>query len=207
MWILKGIILNPAMVPLAFSSIFLHHKGMRPEKPAPSPHPQGEPFLPPAATCAPWPVDTPGGRFYAEWDRQEPVTKEGQLIFFAQFLKTSGLWERLLADCPLAYHGNRGSAPRDVIGTLMLSVLAGHWRYAHIASIRGDGVNPGLLGMTKTVSEDTVRDALKRLDTPTAAEWLHRHLICSPSPTQLPRTATQTARKLAHAHSTTHRRF
>jgi Transposase DDE domain group 1 len=165
------------MVPLALSAIFLHHKGMRPEKPASFPHPQGEPFLPPAAPCAPWPVDTPGGRFYAEWDRQEPVTKEGQLIFFAQFLKASGLWERLLADCPLAYHGNRGSSPRDVIGTLMLSVLAGHWRYAHIASIRGDGVNPGLLGMTKTVSEDTVRDALKRLDTPAAAEWLHRHLL------------------------------
>jgi hypothetical protein len=35
-------------------------------------------------------VDTPGGRFYAEWDDETPVTREGQLIFFFQFLHTGG---------------------------------------------------------------------------------------------------------------------
>ena len=34
-----------------------------------------------------WPLDTPGGRFFAEWDNQAPVTREGQLIFFFQFLQ------------------------------------------------------------------------------------------------------------------------
>jgi hypothetical protein len=46
-----------------------------------------------------------------------------------------------------------------VLGTILLSVLAGHWRYAHINAIRGDGVNPELLGMTKVASEDSVRRA------------------------------------------------
>jgi hypothetical protein len=46
---------------------------------------------------------------------------------------------------------------RDVLGTILLSVLAGHWRYAHISALRGDGVNPGLLGRTKVASEDSVR--------------------------------------------------
>jgi hypothetical protein len=32
-----------------------------------------------------WPVDTPGGRYYAEIDDESPVTREDQLIFFAQF--------------------------------------------------------------------------------------------------------------------------
>jgi hypothetical protein len=41
-----------------------------------------------------------------------------------------------------------------VLGTILLSVLAGHWRYAHMNAIRGDGVNPELLGMTKVASED-----------------------------------------------------
>ncbi len=38
--------------------------------------------------CGIWPLDTPGGRFYAEWDDQAPVTREGQLIFFSQFPRT-----------------------------------------------------------------------------------------------------------------------
>jgi hypothetical protein len=29
-----------------------------------------------------WLLDTPGGRFHAEWDVQSPVTRDGQLLFF-----------------------------------------------------------------------------------------------------------------------------
>jgi len=35
-------------------------------------------------------VDTPGGRYFAELDVDAPVTREGQLIFFAQFLHSGG---------------------------------------------------------------------------------------------------------------------
>jgi len=42
--------------------------------------------------------------------------------------------------------------------------LAGHNRYAHINSILFDGINPGLLGMEKVVSEDAARRALKVID-------------------------------------------
>jgi hypothetical protein len=34
------------------------------------------------------PVDTPNGRYYADWDTNAVVTREGQLIFFFQFLHT-----------------------------------------------------------------------------------------------------------------------
>jgi hypothetical protein len=40
---------------------------------------------------------------------------------------------------------------------VLLSVLAGHWRYAHMTTLRCDPVNPPLLGMRKVVSEDAVR--------------------------------------------------
>lgn len=43
-----------------------------------------------------WPVDTPGGRYYVEWDDQAPVTREGQLIFLFQFLHVGGRWEEFL---------------------------------------------------------------------------------------------------------------
>lgn len=47
---------------------------------------------------------------------------------------------------------------------LFLSVLSGHWRYAHIAALRAGGVSAALLGMNAVVSEDTVRRALKAMD-------------------------------------------
>jgi hypothetical protein len=123
-----------------------------------------------------WPVDTPGGRYYAEIDNDAPVTREGQLIFFAQFLHMSGRWEQFLENAPLRYEGNRGSRIVDVLGTAALSVLCGHWRYAHINAVRGDTLNPGLLGMSRTVSEDVVRRALKRIDEASGMAWFGREL-------------------------------
>src|SRR5437762_3089934 len=105
-------------------------------------HPAGEDFFSMQSAAPAWPVDTPGGRYFAELDVDAPVTREGQLIFFAQFLHSGGRWARLLSGCPLRYEGNRGSAVVDVLGTTALSVLCGHWRYAHINSVRGDTLNP-----------------------------------------------------------------
>ena len=42
--------------------------------------------------------------------------------------------------------------------------------------MRGDGVNPGLLGMERVVSEDAVRRALKKMPETDAEVWLRRHL-------------------------------
>ena len=126
-----------------------------------------------------WPVDTPGGRFYAEWDTQAPTSREGQLVFFFQFLQAGGRWEQFLNHCPLSYTGNRGSGALNVLGTVLLSVLCGHWRYAHINSVRGDGVNPGLLGMDRTISEDAVRAALKRIPEEAGLNWLRAQILDS----------------------------
>jgi len=41
--------------------------------------------------------------------------------------------------------------------TVLLSVLSGHWCYAHINGVRCDGINPGLLGIGGTASEDLNR--------------------------------------------------
>lgn len=80
-------------------------------------------------------------------------------------------------NCPLQYCGNRGSGAHSVIGTILLSMLNGHWRYAHINSIRGDAVNPSLLGMKRTVSEDTVRRAMKRIPEERGLSWLREQVL------------------------------
>ena len=68
------------------------------------------------------------------------------------------------------------------MGTVLLSVLCGHWRYAHINGVRGDGINPGLLGMSKTVSEDVVRLAMKRMNEAEGLDWLSSQVLDSMAP-------------------------
>jgi hypothetical protein len=80
------------------------------------------------------------------------VTPLGQLPFFVEYLKQGGLFDGWVADCPLHLTSPNAPRRRDVLGTVLLSVLSGQWRYAHITGLRGDGVNPTLLGMRKVVS-------------------------------------------------------
>jgi len=46
-------------------------------------------------------LDTFGGRIYVKWDSAAAVTPLGQLPFFIEFLKVSGLFEAWVADCLL----------------------------------------------------------------------------------------------------------
>jgi len=121
-------------------------------------------------------VDTFGGRVHVEWDPAGAATPLGQLAFFIEFLKVGGLYEPWVKECPLQYSSPNAPEVRDVLGTVLLSVLAGHKRYAHITSIRCDSVNPDLLGMDKVMSEDAVRRALIQMDERLGVEWLQRHI-------------------------------
>ena len=121
-------------------------------------------------------LDTFGGTVHVEWDPDAAATPLGHLAFFAEYLKISGRFDALVADCPLYYTSPNAPSKRDVLGTVLLSVLAGQSRYAHITALRGDGVNPALLGMTKVASEDSVRRGLERIEAEDGTSWLHGHL-------------------------------
>src|SRR5271157_2062446 len=121
-------------------------------------------------------IDSFTGRVWVEFDCEASFTPLGQLPFFIHFLKTAGLFEAFVADCPLRYTSPNAPKTRDVLGTAMLSMLAGHKRYAHIATLRGDGVLPELLDMTKIVSEDSARRAFAAIEEEAGAAWLRRHL-------------------------------
>lgn len=131
-----------------------------------------------AGSSAPEPlvVDTPGGRFRAQFAPDLPVSSLGALVFFAQFLAASGSFDALVADTPLCYHSNRAHRPRDVLGTLVLGMLSGHYRYSHLESLRGDDIAPRLLGLNAIVSADCARRALVRVGADEGRDWLRGHL-------------------------------
>ncbi len=116
---------------------------------------------------------------HVRWDKGAAATPHGQLVFFSEFLAATGVFERWVSSCPLAYRSGNAPDKRDVLGTLMLGLLAGHRRYAHITALRGDAVAAQALGMAKVVSEDALRRALERIDQPSSAAWMRPSLMHS----------------------------
>jgi hypothetical protein len=132
-----------------------------------------------AQPAEPQVVDTLGGRIHVRWDEAATATPHGQLVYFAEFLAATGVFERWVSECPLAYRSGNAPDKRDVLGTLLLALLAGHKRYAHITALRGDAVAAQALGMAKVVSEDALRRALERIDEAASAAWMRPSLMHS----------------------------
>ena len=112
----------------------------------PAVHPAGEH----AAVVAPGlpgtePLDTFAGTVKVEWDQSSPLTPFGQSVYFIEFLKVSGVFDALIADCPLHYTSPNAPEVRDVIGTWVLSGLAGHRRYAHVTAAKPRSVSLRLI--------------------------------------------------------------
>lgn len=111
-------------------------------------------------------------RFEVEWDPEGKVTPLGSLAYFANYLQTGGLMDRLCQGVPLDYTSPNAPTVREVMGTILLSVLSGQTRYAHINGLRQDRAGAELLGLTRILSEDSVRRALQRGSPEAWSAWL-----------------------------------
>src|SRR3954447_24197009 len=127
-------------------------------------------------------VDTFTGKLFVRWDPDANVTGLGQATYFIEFLKTNGRWERWVQDCQLSYTSPNGPPKQDILGTVMLSVVAGHKRYAHITTVRNDSVLPQLLGMKRVRSEDAVRRAFQQGEEEAYTVWTRKHLAATYEP-------------------------
>src|SRR6266851_2510177 len=113
--------------------------GMANDVRVPAAHPAGEQLPVESAVEGPVTAETFAGRVHLEWEPAASVTTMGQLAFFIEYLKQAGLFDGFVAGCPLHLTSPNAPSKRDVLGTVLLSVLAGHRRYAHITALRGDG--------------------------------------------------------------------
>ena len=81
-------------------------------------------------------VDSFAGKISGHWAPEEAVTPLAQLPFFIDFLTQPGLFEQLVREVPLSYISPNAPRPRDVLGTLVPSMVAGGRRYAHVNALR-----------------------------------------------------------------------
>ena len=142
-------------------------------------HPLGEPIL---THNQPISVDTGAGKLLVEWDPDASVTVMGHLVFFFQYLSAGCLWTDFIRSCPLKYTSPNAPKIVDILGTWLLTTLAGSKRYSHITALRADTVTPTALAMSKVVSEDSLRRSFLDSNEPKVVEWQTKTLLktCEP---------------------------
>ena len=59
-------------------------------------------------------LDTFGGPVTVEWDRSGALTPLGQMPFFIEFLKVSGLFDAFVGNCPLRYTSPNAPKKREI---------------------------------------------------------------------------------------------
>jgi hypothetical protein len=98
-----------------------------------------------------------------EWTTSTRATPLGGLAYFGHFLHANGLFDRLVAGCPLQYTSNNAPSIRQVLGTVTCAILKGARRYAHVAHIHGDAVCAETMDIKGGfVSEDSVRRGFRK---------------------------------------------
>lgn len=125
---------------------------------------------------APHKVETLGGVVEVKWEAEPGMTMSGPLIYFIEFLLKSGRWKRWVDSCPLAYQSPNAPSKEEILGTILLSVLSGHRRYAHITGLRRDQVLAAGLGIKTLRSEDSVRRAFEKIDGEKLTLWMDVNL-------------------------------
>ena len=101
-------------------------------------HPEGEVQIAgDQAAGADGTLDTLAGKIRVKWAPEAAVSSLGLMPFFIEFLKTSGQFDKWVEDCPLHYTSGNAPEKRNVLGTLVLSVLAGHWRRIRLTKYGG----------------------------------------------------------------------
>jgi hypothetical protein len=149
---------------------------MRAKKDMGRAHPPGEPTRDTESYPARRKLDTFGGVVEVEWEEDGAAGVHGGLVYFIEFLKVSGLWDRFVEEYPLEYVSPNAPTKSEILGTILFSVLSGHRRYAHITGLRSDGVLPKLLGIQQFRSEDSIRRAFEKKDEEVLTLWMDRQM-------------------------------
>jgi hypothetical protein len=149
---------------------------MKPVSAQQADHPEGEGGIELEGYPAARKLETFGGVVEVEWEDDGAAGMHGGLVYFIEFLKVSGLWERFVEECPLKYVSPNAPTKSEILGTILFSVLSGHRRYAHITGIRSDAILPKLLGIERFRSEDSIRRAFEKEDEAALTLWMDRQL-------------------------------
>ena len=86
-------------------------------------------------------IETPGGDYALKWDDETQMGVNAHAALLSQFAKAGGFLDRLVETCPMRLTSNNAPEVRDLIATVMVSMINGATRFRHFDRLRGDCEN------------------------------------------------------------------
>ena len=66
-----------------------------------------------------------GGDYALKWDDETQMSVNAHAALLSQFAKAGGFFDRLVETCPMRLTGNNAPGVRDLIATVMVSMING----------------------------------------------------------------------------------
>ena len=125
-------------------------------------------------------LDTLGGEFGLNWNDTVPLTTGAYNAFLSAFFEAGGVFDHLVDTCPLRLTSNNAPTNRETLGTAIVGMTNGSYRYRHFDNLSGDAVTAELFGIRRLMSCDSVRRNLKAIPMEAGVEWIwnaNLHLV------------------------------
>lgn len=90
-----------------------------------------------------------GGVFDCRWNDTAPLTTSAHNALMSAFLAAGGVFDRLVGTCPLKLTSNNAPTNRETLGTLIVGMLNGSYRYRHFDGLGGDAVTAEMFGLDR----------------------------------------------------------
>ena len=82
------------------------------------------------------------------------------------------MFDHLVDTCPLRLTSNNAPTNRETLGTAIVGMKNGSYRYRHFDNLSGDAVTAELFGVRRLMSCDSVRRNLKAIPMEAGIKWI-----------------------------------
>ena len=119
-------------------------------------------------------ISTLGGDYALKWDDETQMGVNAHAALLSQFAKAGGFLDHLVETCPMRLTSNNAPEVRDLIATVMVSMVNGATRFRHFDRLRGDAASAELFGVGRFMSCDSVRRNFASIPAEEALPWVWR---------------------------------
>ena len=91
-------------------------------------------------------IATLGGDYALKWDDETRMSVNAHAALLSQFAKAGGFFDRLVETCPMRLKSNNAPEVRDLIATVMVSMVNGATRFRHFDRLHGDTATAEQIG-------------------------------------------------------------
>ncbi len=119
-------------------------------------------------------ISTLGGEYALRWDGETQMSVNAHAAFLSHFAKAGGFFGRLVEPCPMRLTSDNAPPVRDLLATVLVSIVNGATRFRHLERLHGDTATAALFGVGRFISCDSVRRNFASMPAGESRPWVWR---------------------------------